>query len=135
MKYLLDTNICIYLINEKHESVLAKFKTLKVGDVGLSSITFAELMYGVHNSRHQVKNHEALQEFTLMLEIASFDEEAAVHYGDIRAYLEKKGIPIGALDLMIAAHARSMGVTLVTNNKKEFARVPELSLENWVRNH
>ena len=132
---MLDTNICIYLINKKPKSVLTKFKTLKLGDIGISSVTLAELMYGVQKSQHQQTNQIALSEFTLPLEIAAFDEEASAHYGVIRAQLEKRGTPIGALDLMIAAHARSLKSILVTNNKKEFQRVAGLSIEDWVHKH
>src|SRR5579883_1677270 len=132
MKYMLDTNICIYLIKEQYKSVINKFNTLKLGDIGLSSVTLSELMYGVEKSHHRQKN---LQEFIISLDIAAYDDEAAAHYGVIRAHLEKKGIPIGPLDLMIAAHARSQEVTLVTNNKKEFSRVPGLQVEDWVHRH
>lgn len=135
MKYMLDTNICIYLINEKFSNLINKFKTCSLGDIGISSVTLAELMYGVKKSAHAKRNYDALQEFIIPLEIAGFDPEAAEHYGDIRAHLEKKGIPIGPLDLMIAAHARSLDITLVTNNKKEFTRVPHLNVEDWVHRH
>jgi len=132
MKYLLDTNICIYIIKKHPENVLKKFKSLKLGEVGISSITLAELMYGVYKSQHQQKNKSALQEFILPLEIKPFNDEAAEHYGMIRAHLEKEGKLIGALDLMIAAQAQSLHTTLVTNNKKEFMRVPKLKIEDWV---
>ncbi len=131
MKYMLDTNICIYIIKKHPASVLKKFTTFKVGDIGISSITFAELMYGVQKSHHQQKNQAALQEFTSPLEIMSFDENAAANYGYIRAYLEKKDLPIGSLDMMIAAHAQCLGSVLVTNNEKEFSRIPKLKIENW----
>lgn len=132
MKYLLDTNICIYLIKQKPKSVLEKFETLHVGDVGISSVTLAELSYGVEKSQHIEKNRFALENFILPLELLSFDKEATNFYGKIRLFLEKKGTPIGPLDFMIAAHALSLNVTLVTNNIKEFARIPHLKLENWV---
>ncbi|MCX7115545.1 MAG: type II toxin-antitoxin system VapC family toxin [Gammaproteobacteria bacterium] len=132
MKYMLDTNICIYLIKKQPEHVLQKFKSCSIGDICISSVTYAELMYGVEKSQHHQKNMIALNEFTLPLDLISFDDEAARHYGRIRTYLEKKGMPIGALDLMIAAHAQRLGFTLVTNNVKEFDRIPNLIIEDWV---
>ena len=131
MKYMLDTNMCIYLIKRHPERVLKKFITLPIGDVCISSITLAELIYGVHKSQHQKKNKAALNEFLSPLDIMPFDETAADHYGQIRTYLEKEGMPIGPLDMMIAAHAQCLGSILVTNNKKEFVRVPNLSIEDW----
>ena len=131
MKYMLDTNMCIYIIKQHPDKVLKKFITLPIGDVCISSITLAELMYGVHKSQHQKKNKTALSEFLSPLDIMPFDEEVTDHYGRIRAYLEKKGSPIGPLDMMIAAHAQCLSSTLVTNNKKEFVRVPDLNIEDW----
>ncbi|MDR3491280.1 MAG: type II toxin-antitoxin system VapC family toxin [Gammaproteobacteria bacterium] len=132
MKYMLDTNMCIYIIKKNPVNVLKKFKTLHVGDIHISSITLAELMYGVYKSLHQQKNKAALEEFVSPLEIMPFEDGAASHYGKIRAYLESKGTPIGSLDTMIAAHAQYLNLTLVTNNKKEFSRVPHLKIEDWV---
>lgn len=132
MKYMLDTNICIYIIKKKPKEVFEKFKLLNVGDICISSITFSELMYGVEKSQHHQTNKIALQEFVLPLDILSFDINSAHHYGYLRAYLERKGNSIGPLDLMIAAHAQSVKMTLVTNNIKEFSRVPHLKMENWV---
>ena len=132
MKYLLDTNICIYLIKKQPTNVLQKFKSIMLGDIGISSITLAELMYGIEKSQHHEKNKIALEEFTLPLDIIPFDGKATQYYGAIRSYLEKKGTPIGALDLLIAAHAKSLNAVLVTNNVKEFSRVPKLKIENWV---
>ncbi len=134
MKYMLDTNMCIYIIKKTPDKVLKKFQTLKVDDMGISSVTFAELMYGVEKSQYPEKNKKALEHFVLSLEIAPFNEFSAIHYGSIRTYLEKKGETIGPLDLMIAAHAQSLNVVLVTNNKKEFIRVPKLKIEDWVHN-
>lgn len=131
MKYMLDTNMCIYIIKKHPPKVLKKFQTLELGDVCISSITLAELMYGVHKSHHQQKNKIALEWFSAPLDIAPFDGDTADHYGKIRAYLEKKGTPIGSLDMMIAAHALSLNLILVTNNTKEFSRIPELQLEDW----
>ena len=132
MNFLLDTNICIYVIKKKPPEVLRKFTTYSVGDIGVSSITAAELHFGVQRSLHPVQNQQALEQFLLPLTIVEFDYNAAVAYGRIRATLERQGTPIGALDTLIAAQAVSLGVTLVPNNTREFARVPNLKLENWV---
>ncbi|MFP3897116.1 MAG: type II toxin-antitoxin system VapC family toxin [Anaerolineales bacterium] len=133
MRYLLDTNICIYLINQKPPSMMNKFNEYSVGEIGVSSITVGELWYGVAKSEHRRKNAKALQQFLLPLVVTTFDEGAAEVYGEIRAALEKEGLPIGAMDMLIAAHALSAGVVLVTNNEQEFARVPGLLIENWVK--
>lgn len=132
MKYLLDTNICIYIIKQNPKNVLARFDVIQIGDVAISSVTLAELSYGVEKSQHAQKNRAALEEFIIPLELVLFDKEATDHYGKIRTFLEKQGTTIGPLDLMIAAHALSLDAILVTNNIKEFARVPNLKLENWV---
>ncbi len=131
MKYLLDTNICIYLIKNKPLQVLAKFQTLEVSEIGISSITVAELEYGVSKSQQQSKNRDALMQFLIPLEIIEFNQEAAIAYGKIRSNLESRGLVIGAMDMLIAAHALSLGVTLVSNNLREFSRINNLSLENW----
>lgn len=132
MRYLLDTNICIYLIKKKPLQVLKKLRTLAIADVGISAITLAELEFGVDKSSRPQQNNEALQTFVVPLEILPFDDRAACRYGEIRAYLEKKGQPIGSLDMLIAAHASSLSLTLVTNNLREFKKVPELNVESWV---
>lgn len=132
MKLLLDTNICIYIIKRKPLKVLQKFNQYNIGDIGISSITVAELEFGVQKSNFPAKNQQALTQFLLPLSITAFDEAAATVYGEIRANLEKKGTPIGSLDTLIAAHALSLEVTLITNNEKEFNRVPNLKLENWL---
>ena len=132
MIYLLDTNICIYLIKRRPAQVLERFRRCAVGDIGLSTVTLAELQYGVARSRFPAQNQQALDAFTLPLEVVAFDAAAAVAYGSVRAALERQGTPIGALDLLIAAHALSLGVTLVTNNPREFSRVSGLRVENWV---
>lgn len=131
MKLMLDTNICIYLIKQQPASVLKHFLEYQVGDIGISSITLSELRFGVAKSRHREKNTKALDEFITPLDIASFDENAALAYGDIRTNLEKAGTPIGAMDMLIAAHAMSLGVTLVTNNTREFSRIPSLDVVDW----
>jgi tRNA(fMet)-specific endonuclease VapC len=132
VKYLLDTNICVHLIRRRPEQVLQRFETLTFGDVGVSSITVAELQFGVQKSQRPLQNQEALALFLAPLIIADFDHAAAEAYGVIRAELERQGTPIGSLDTLIAAHALSLGVTLVTNNEREFSRVPGLQVENWV---
>ena len=132
MKVLLDTNICIYIIKQQPPAVLERFSGFAIGDVGISVFTLAELEYGVSKSRDVKKNRHALEQFIAPLEVARFDKEAAAAYGTIRAHLEQKGQPIGSMDLLIAAHARSLDVHLVTNNESEFKRVPGLRIENWV---
>jgi tRNA(fMet)-specific endonuclease VapC len=131
MKVMLDTNICIYLIKQQPAAVIQRFVSHPVGDIGLSSITAAELAYGVSKSRHVSKNRHALEQFLGPLEIAQFDQAAAWSYGSLRAQLEAKGTPIGSMDMLIAAHALSLGVRLVSNNIREFRRVPGIRLENW----
>jgi tRNA(fMet)-specific endonuclease VapC len=130
---LLDTNICIYLIRQESPQVLRRFEALDFGDIGVSSITVAELQHGVQKSQRQVQNQKALAQFLIPLIIADFDNAAAKAYGVIRAALERQGTPIGSLDTLIAAHALSLDVTLVTNNEREFLRVPGLKIVNWVR--
>ena len=133
MKYLLDTNICIYIINKRPLHVLEKFKQFPLGIIGISSITLAELQFGVQKSTDPIKNSKALNQFIIPLEIMDFNHDASIEYGLIRAYLEKKGTPIGPLDTLIGAHAKSLGLTVVTNNEKEFLRISGLKVENWVR--
>ena len=128
---LLDTNICIHVINAKPPGVLARFRQHRMGEIGICSVVAAELAYGVAKSG-STRNREALEMFLAPLIILPFDEAALWVYGDLRAELERQGTPIGALDTMIAAHALSQQSILVTNNTREFARVPGLSLENWV---
>lgn len=132
MRLMLDTNTCIALIKRKPVNALQKFNEYQVGDIGISAVTLAELRYGVSKSQHQARNRAALDEFMLPLEVAAFDEQATVAYGVLRAALEKQGTPIGPLDTMIAAHALSLGVPLVTNNTREFNRVPELTVIDWI---
>jgi tRNA(fMet)-specific endonuclease VapC len=132
MRYLLDTNICIYIIRHHPPQVIDRLKACGIGDVAISSITLAELEYGVAKSSRPEQNREALLNFAAPLEIIPFDDQASVHYGEIRAGLERSGQPIGAMDLLIAAHARSIPLTLATNNTREFARIPRLLVENWV---
>lgn len=132
MKLMLDTNICIYIIKQQPVTVLKRFLEYQIGDIGISSITLSELRFGVAKSTLQEKNTNALDEFITPLEVVSFDEEAAHVYGDIRATLEKAGAPIGSMDMLIAAHAVSLGIPLVTNNRREFVRIPALNIIDWV---
>jgi len=130
VRYMLDTNICIYLINHRPAHVRARFDALTIGDIGVSAITAAELAYGVAKSG-SARNRSALETLLLPLEVAPFDDKAIWRYAELRAELERRGAPIGALDTQIAAHALALGCTLVTNNIREFARVDGLRLENW----
>lgn len=131
MSYLLDTNICIYAIKNKPERVLLHLKKKREEGLFISAITLAELQFGVAKSAFPEKNTAALLRFLSIMEVLDFDDLAAVEYGRIRAFLEKTGATIGSLDMLIAAHARSENHVLVTNNIKEFQRVPKLRLENW----
>lgn len=133
MKYMLDTNICIYVIKRNPEKVLAHLRKTRISDVYISSITLSELEYGVQKSTRKEQNRIALAEFAAPLEIAPYDDLAAREYGEIRAHLEKTGKSLGALDALIAAHARALKVTLVTNNEREFKRVPGLPIKNWTK--
>lgn len=129
--YLLDTNICIYIIKKKPLTVLKKMHSKKITEIGISVITFAELQFGVEKSLFKEKNQFALNQFLAPLEVFPFDERAAVNYATIRVNLEKVGQPIGVFDMMIAAHSLSLEAILVTNNEKEFSRVQDLKIENW----
>ncbi|MBQ3763098.1 MAG: type II toxin-antitoxin system VapC family toxin [Clostridia bacterium] len=132
MKYMLDTNILVYAKNKRPESVLKRLTSLDPADVCISSVTLAEMEYGVFKSLMPEQNQLALMLFLSGIQIEPFDSKAAFEYGKIRAALTKKGTPIGANDLLIAAHAKSLGLILVTNNTREFERVEGLRLENWV---
>jgi len=130
--YLLDTNICIYITKQKPLSVLRKFESLTPGDVGMSIITYGELHYGAVKSNMPQKSESLLQELTRYILPMVPPENIANHYGSIRSFLEKQGQIIGGNDLWIAAHALAIDAILVTNNIKEFSRVPHLKIENWV---
>ena len=133
MKYLLDTNICIYIINEKPEDVLRKFEQYPVHEFSISSITHAELQYGIEKSKNRNKNQDALNEFLLPLTILPFHGEKLVKcYGEIRTLLESKGKTIGPLDMLIAAHALDLKLTIISNNTREFSGIPNLKCENWI---
>ena len=132
MRVLLDTNICIYMIKNKPPEVRKHFEQFVPGDIAISSITVAELQYGVEKSAAKEKNALALEAFLLPLEIVAFDMDSALVYGKIRAMLEKQGTPIGGMDMLIAAQAIAQNFALVTHNLKEFNRVPGLKCETWV---
>lgn len=127
---LLDTNTCIYIINNRPPNVLEKFRKYKAGEVGISSIAASELAYGVAKSG-SIKNRKALDMFLAPMQILPFDSQCLWFYADLRASLKKQGLSIGPMDSLIAAHALSIDGTLVTNNIKEFMRVPKLKLDNW----
>lgn len=131
--FLLDTNICIYIIKKKPPVVLKKLQTKKITEIAISAVTFAELQYGVEKSQRVEQNRWALHQFLAPLQILPFDMEAAISFGRIRARLEKEGKPLGPFDMMIAGHCLSIDATLVTNNEKEFARVAGLKIENWAQ--
>ena len=132
MKWMLDTNICIAIIRRQPEVAIKRLRGKSVGQVGVSAVTVAELQYGAAKSTRPEAARSALAEFLLPLEVAPFDEAACVRYGMVRAKLEAAGKTIGPLDTLIAAHALSLGVVLVTNNLREFRRVPGLTVEDWV---
>ena len=134
MRFLLDTNICIYIINERPEAVRRRFAAVVVGDVGMSVITYGELIWGAEASAKREENVRRLRGFARLVPPLALPPEAAEEYGRIRAVLAKKGTPIGPNDLWIAAHARAARLVLATNNEREFRRVPGLKVENWARN-
>lgn len=131
MTYMLDTNICIYAIKNKPEQVLEKLKENLSNGICISAITLAELQHGVEKSMNPEKNSMALLQFLSILDVLPFDDLAAVEYGKICAYLQKRGTPIGTMDMLIAAHAKTENLIIVTNNVREFERVPDLKIENW----
>ncbi len=132
IRYLLDTNICIYIQRRKPGEVLARFKMLKPGEAAISVITWGELLYGAEKSRHREKALQVLEEFSTFIPVLPVPENAGKTYGIIRASLESKGKTIGNNDLWIAAHARAAALTIVTNNEREFQRIPGLKVQNWV---
>ncbi|MCY6412555.1 type II toxin-antitoxin system VapC family toxin [Acinetobacter sp. VNH17] len=131
MIYLLDTNICIYVINHKPQQVFERFRQYPLGQLAVSSITASELAFGVEKSCSE-RNKQALKKFLSPLEILPYDEQAIWHYAQLRHDLQSKGQTIGSLDMLIAAHALALDMVLVTNNTKEFERIERLKLENWV---
>ena len=132
MMYMLDTNICIYAIKNKPETVFEKLKKNLENGLCISAMTLAELEYGVKRSAYPEKNEAALMQFLSILTVMPFDDKASVEYAKICAYLRRQGTPIRIMDMLIAAHAKAESMILVTNNVREFARVPELRVENWV---
>jgi len=131
MIYMLDTNICIYAMKQKQEKVLQRFKQELNSGICISSITLAELEYGMKHSSNPARNEQALLRFLAPLSVLPFGSVAASVYGEIRADLQSKGTPIGPLDMLIASHAKAEELILVTNNGREFERVPGLEIENW----
>ena len=133
MEFMLDTNTCVYIIKRKPPDIIERFKRTEISQIGISSITLSELVYGVAKSSRPEQNQIALTQFVAPLEILPYGDDAAQYYGDLRVYLEKQGTPVGSLDMLIAAHALSIACTLVTNNEKEFIRIPELKIDNWAK--
>lgn len=132
LRYLLDTNICIYIAREKPPSVAKRFAQLSAGEVGMSLITYGELRYGAEKSSQRTSALETLNRLQHLIPVIETNSYTGEHYGAVRAHLERAGTPIGNNDLWIAAHALALEVTLVTNNLREFERVPGLKLVNWV---
>jgi len=132
MKYMLDTNICIFLIRQKSQRIIERLVSCDPGDVAISTITVAELAHGAYKSNKAEENLHALEQMLLPLEVVDFDQRASSAYGMIRATLERQGNIIGGMDLLIGAHALSLGLVLVTNNTGEFERIPELQIEDWL---
>lgn len=132
LKYLLDTNICIYIMNERPVEIIQKFKQFDVGEIGVSTITVSELYYGIEKSKNLKVNEQRVEAFLSPLDVIVYDDVAARVYGKIRVQLEQRGKPIGPLDQLIAAQALSKDLILVTNNEKEFKRIKGLKVENWV---
>lgn len=133
MKYLIDTNICIYIMNHHPPEVFEKLKHVGVGEIGISSISVSELYYGACKGTKIKQNIKRLEEFLYPFEILAYDESASREYGKIRSHLEKMGQVIGPLDMLIAAHAISKKLTVIANNIKEFKRIKSLRVENWVK--
>ena len=132
-RYMLDTNICIYIIKKNADQVIQRLLQIPILNIAISSITLSELEFGVEKSLYKKQNRIALTDFISPLNILPYDDNAALEYGKIRAFLEKNGTPIGSLDMLIAGHAKAINYTLVTNNEKEFSRITGLSIENWTK--
>jgi tRNA(fMet)-specific endonuclease VapC len=131
LEYMLDTNICNYVIKNRPVALRERFDQLAEA-LCISTITLGELLYGVENSARRSQNLEAVEQFTARLEVMPFSAKAAAHFGQVRAELARLGTPCGAYDMLIGAHARSEGLMLVTNNVREFQRIPGLRVDNWV---
>src|SRR5262245_56046801 len=132
-RFMLDTDTCCYIMKRSHPQVLKRLQSVSVGDVCMSVVTRAELLYGVEVSPRHAQDAASLAAFLAYVESLDLTNDTAIHYAEIRADLKKRGAMIGANDLFIAAHARAVGLTLVTNNTMEFERVSKLKLENWTR--
>src|SRR5271163_4165302 len=132
-EFMLDTDISSYIMKRSHDTVLRRLQKVQIGAVCISVITKSELLFGVEVSPRRQQDHAALDQYLRHVEVLDFPDEAASHYAQIRAALKVRGMMIGANDLFIAAHARSLGITLVTNNADEFSRVQDLKIENWVK--
>jgi len=132
MRFLLDTDICIHVIRRRSRTIVDRFMSYPQGTLGISSLTLAELSYGAERSTRIAEGRELIRVFAAPLQIAAFDEDAAAQYGLLRAFLEGRGQTIGALDLLIAAHALSLRVPLVTHNLREFRKVPGLDVQDWM---
>jgi len=131
--YMLDTNICVFLINNKSQELAKRITDVPLDEIYVSAITQSELQYGVSKSQHTAKNTQALAKFLSTVTVIDYDTKAAETYGEIRAVLERKGQVIGPLDMLIAAHAKSMGFIIVTNNMSEFGRIDGLVVEDWLQ--
>jgi tRNA(fMet)-specific endonuclease VapC len=131
MRYLLDTNICVYIAKRKPPQVFERLRRLRPGDMGMSVVTYFELCYGAEKSQRREENRRRIEELRRLIPVLPVEAEASDHYGRLRAEFERAGTPIGAYDLIIAAQALSLGLVLVTNNVREFKRVRGLSIENW----
>jgi tRNA(fMet)-specific endonuclease VapC len=132
MRYMLDTNICIYIAKQKPLEVLAHFNQLAAGEVAMSIVTYGELRFGAQKSSRSDAAIRSLDEFIEAVPVLSLDQGASAHYGRTRLHLERRGLPIGGNDLWIASHCLHLGLTLVTNNEREFSRIPDLAIENWI---
>jgi tRNA(fMet)-specific endonuclease VapC len=130
--YMLDTNICIYIVKKKTEHILKQLQKKRKRGLAISTITLAELEFGNENSMYKEKNKVALMEFLTIIDIKQFDEKAAKEYGIIKKDLKDQNCLIGPFDMLIGAHAKSLNMTLVTNNTKEFERIKDLKIENWI---
>lgn len=133
MRYMIDTNICIFIIKNKPINVINRFLQLNPDDICISSITYSELSYGVYKSKAIEKNKAALLMFLSSISILPFDDSDAEEYGKVRTKLEKDGTPIGPMDLLIASHAKNRNLIVVTNNTREFERVDDLKIEDWTK--
>jgi tRNA(fMet)-specific endonuclease VapC len=133
-RYMLDTDTCSYIMRRSHDALLKKLAKIPVSDVCISVITKSELLYGVEVSPKRQQDEAAVEALLRYVEVLDFPDEASSHYAKIRADLKARGVMIGANDLLIAAHARSLGMTLITNNTREFRRVRDLAIENWTKN-